>query len=52
MRKGVTIKQATERWVSEMNRIDQSMIEKLMRLDPYDWYEITKPAYGNRVYFY
>lgn len=52
MRKGVTIKQATERWVSEMNRIDLSMIEKLMRVDPCSWYEITKPAYGNRVYFY
>ncbi len=52
MRKGVTIKQATERWVSEMNRIDQSMIDKLMRLDPCDWNEITKPAYGNRVYYY
>lgn len=52
MRKGVTIKQATERWVSEMNRIYQSMIEKLIRLDPCYWHEITKPSYGNRVYFY
>ena len=32
MKNGLTIKDATERWVHEMNAIPQGMIEKLMNI--------------------
>lgn len=32
MKNGLTIRDATERWVHEMNAIPQGMIEKLMNI--------------------
>lgn len=50
--KGMTKLEATREWVKEFNAIDQGIIQKLMDLDPYDWEEVTMPAYGDRVRFY
>lgn len=52
MRKGVTIHEATERWVSEMNAFPYGMIERLMKLEPDEWSEVTVPSNGDRVYVY
>ena len=52
MRKGVTIHEATERWVSEMNAFTYGIIERLMKLEPDEWYEVTVPSNGDRVYVY
>lgn len=51
-REGLTVRDATEMWVSEMNAIPKGMIDKLMRSDPDDWHEVTKPSGGDRVYVY
>lgn len=48
--KGLTIREATEKWVREMNCIAQGMIEELMTYDPDDWFELTVPVKGDRVY--
>lgn len=45
---GMTIKEATESWVHEMNAVPQGMIEKLMD----DFYEVTFPSCGDRVYVF
>lgn len=50
--KGMTVKEATERWGSEFNRFPQSMIQKLMESDACSWHEVTKPACGRRVYVF
>ena len=47
-----TIEDCTRLWVSQFNAIDQSMIAKLMELDPDDWHEVTTPSEGDRVYVY
>lgn len=52
MKNGLTIKDATERWVHEMNAIPQGMIEKLMNIGDEDIHEVTEPAVGDRVYCY
>ena len=49
LRKGMTIREATEHWVNQFNAIPTGMIEKLMRYDPAGWREITLPSYGDRV---
>lgn len=49
-REGMTVREAAEEWVREFNAIPQGMIEKLMRLEPGDWTEVTMPSYGRRVY--
>lgn len=51
-RKGVTVRDATERWVREFNAIPQGMIDKLMSFDCDDWHEVTPPTKGDRVYVY
>lgn len=51
MNNGLTIKDATERWVHEMNAIPQDMIEKLMNIGDGDIHEVTEPAVGDSVYF-
>lgn len=51
-RKGLTVKDATRMWVSEMNAIPKGMIAKLMRADPDDWHEVTRPGRGDRVDVY
>ena len=48
-REGMTVKQATEEWVQEMNAIQQGMIAKLMEYDEFDWQEVTVPTRGDRV---
>lgn len=50
MKNGLTIKDATERWVHEMNAIPQGMIEKMMEADIDDWREVTLPSVGDQVY--
>lgn len=50
LREGMTVREAAEEWVREFSAIPQGMIEKLMRLDPYNWGEVTAPSYGCRVY--
>lgn len=52
MNNGLTIRDATERWVHEMNAIPQGMIEKLMNIGDGDIHEVTEPAVGDRVYCY
>lgn len=49
IKQGMTIKDATERWVNQFNAIPTGMIEKLMRLDPCGWREITLPTRGDLV---
>lgn len=52
MKNGLTIRDAAERWVHEMNAIPQGMIEKLMNIGDGDIHEVTEPAVGDSVYFY
>lgn len=52
MKNGLTIRDAAERWVHEMNAIPQGMIEKLMNIGDEDIHEVTEPAVGDRVYCY
>lgn len=52
MKNGLTIRNAAERWVHEMNAIPQGMIEKLMGADIDDWREVTLPSVGDQVYVY
>lgn len=52
MKNGLTIKDATERWVHEMNAIPMGMIEKMMEADIGDWREVTSPSVCNTVYVY
>lgn len=52
MKNGLTIRDATERWIHEMNAIPQGMIEKLMNIGDGDIHEVTEPAVGDRVYCY
>lgn len=52
MKNGLTIRDAAERWVHEMNAIPQGMIEKLMNIGDEDIHEVTEPAIGDRVYAY
>ena len=47
---GVTIRQAAEMWVHEMNAIPYDMIEKLYERDPCSWREITMPSISDSVY--
>lgn len=51
-KKGMTINDAAHEWVKEFNAFPYGMIEKLMKNDPNEWYEVTMPAYGDRVYVY
>lgn len=51
-RDGVTIRQAAENWVREMNAYPQEMINKLMQADIDDWTEVTTPSIGDRVWVY
>lgn len=53
MRKeGMTVREAAEEWVREMDAIQQGMIDKLMRANPDDWHEVTVPAAGDSVYVF
>ena len=40
MKNGLTIRDAAERWVHEMNAIPQGMIEKLMNIGDGDIHEV------------
>ena len=51
-REGMTVREAAEEWVREFDAIQQGMIEKLMRNDPDEWNEVTKPSRGDQVYVY
>lgn len=48
LRKGMTIREAAEEWVREFNAIPQDMIDKLRRMEPDSWHEVTTPAAGSR----
>lgn len=50
--KGMTVSEATHRWVQEFNRFPQDMILKLMQIDIDGWHEVTKPSAGRRVYVF
>ena len=50
MKNGLTIRDAAERWVHEMNAIPTGMIEKMMEADIDDWREVTLPSVGDQVY--
>ena len=52
LKTGITIREATETWVHEMNAIPRSMIETVMEANPEDWHEVTPPARGDKVYVY
>ena len=47
---GMTIEEATHRWVSEFNAIPQSMIKRLLLANPYEWENVTMPCVGDSVY--
>lgn len=47
MKNGLTIRDAAERWVHEMNAIPTGMIEKMMEADIDDWREVTLPSVGD-----
>lgn len=47
-----TVRDAAGLWVSQFDDIQQGMIEKLMRIEPDDWAEVTKPCGGDQVYVY
>lgn len=51
-REGMTVREAAEEWVREMNAIQQGMIDKLMQANPDDWTEVTVPAPGDSVYVF
>lgn len=52
LRSGMTVTDATREWVREFNAIPAAMVGKLMGLDPDDWYEVTEPCPGDRVYVF
>ena len=52
LRDGLTIREAAEAWVREMNAIPQGVIAKLMHDNPGEVQELTAPAIGDRVYVY
>ena len=52
LRKGVTVREATEKWISEFNRFPQDMIQKLMLMDVDSWHEITVPSCGDKVHVF
>lgn len=52
IKKGMTIREAAERWVTEFNRFPYSMIEKLMQIDECSWREVTVPSVGDMVYIW
>ena len=52
MRQGMTIADAAQEWVREMDAIQQGIIKKLMEHDIDDWHELTKPHDTDRVYVY
>lgn len=52
MIKGMTISDATHKWVNEFNAIPQGMIERLMCIRYEEWEELTLPHVGNRVHVY
>lgn len=49
IREGMTLREATEKWVSEMNAIPEAMIGRLMTVCPDEWEEVTTPAEYDRV---
>lgn len=51
-RKGITIREAAEKWVSQFNAVDRGMIERLMMDHPDEWNEITTPCVHDWVYHY
>ncbi len=51
-REGMTVREATGEWVREFNSIPQRMIAVLMEAGPDEWYEVTCPCVGDRVYVY
>ena len=51
-REGMTRLDAAHEWVREFNAVSYGMIDKLMRNDPDEWTEVTKPSAGDEVYVY
>ena len=52
IREGLTIRDAAEMWVNEMNAIQQGMVEVLMKAEPDKWHEVTMTQIGDRVYVF
>ena len=50
--KGLSINDATQKWVREFNAIPQGMIERLMQSKCEEWEELTFPSAGRRVYVF
>lgn len=46
---GITIREATEKWVGTMNTIPTNMIAKLIQADYEEWREVTVPMIGDKV---
>lgn len=49
-RSGMTIREAAESWVREMNAFPYDMIDKLMSVDIDSWHEVTAPSVGDSVW--
>lgn len=50
LEKGMTIQDATRKWVSEFSRFPWDMIRKLIEVDRESWVEVTMPSIGDYVY--
>lgn len=50
--KPLTIKDATELWVSRFDAVKQDMIARLMKYEPDTWREVTLPAVGDTAYIH
>ena len=50
--KGMTVSEATHRWVAEFSRFPRDMISKLMSMEVDSWREVTKLTVGNQVYLF
>ena len=50
--KGLTIKEAAQRWVNEFNAIPYAICEKLLNNDCDELHEITPPSKYDQIYIY
>lgn len=50
LEKGMTIQDATRKWVSEFSRLPYDMIQKLIEVDRESWVEVTVPSVRDYVY--
>lgn len=52
IKNGMTVSEAANEWVREMNAYPQDMLKTLMQSKPDDWSEVTTPLRCDRVHVY